>query len=171
MTWRLFCTALLALPAMAHAQEIVKLPPGSGSNVTRPDDLFALPPDQWHFARQLWQGSEPCTVDQCEAGFTSGDLVISVEHAGKFVRIIAGLRTCEATAHSEMEPGKKPGKSTRKRVAKQVGTVVKGLGKTCKVTMPAVAPLDVALLFPQPPTATPSKPAPPPEQTGPSPAL
>jgi hypothetical protein len=155
MPWKLLCTGLLALSAGAQAQEIVKLPPGSGSNVSRPDDLFALAPDQWHFARQLWQGREPCTQEQCEGGFTSGDLVVSVEHSGKYVRIIAGARNCPSAAFSEMEPGKKPSKSARKRVAKQVATVVKGLGKTCKATLPAVAPLDVALLFPQPP-ATPA---------------
>ena len=148
MGLKLLFASLLSLSAMAHAQEIIKLPPGSGSNVTRPDDLFDLPPGQWLFARHLWQGREPCTSDQCEAGFTTGDLVVSAEQAGKYVRIIAGLRGCQSTAFSEMEPGLRPSKSKLKRVAKQVRTVVKGLGKTCGVTMPSIAPLDAAQLYP-----------------------
>lgn len=138
----------LALPAAAGAQEIIKLPPGADRGVSRPDDLFDLPPGEWHFAKQLWQGRESCTSEQCEAGFTTGDLVVSAEHSGAHVRIIAGLRNCEATAFSEMETGKKPSKYQRKRVAKQVRTVVKGLGKSCKTKIAAIAPLDAALLFP-----------------------
>lgn len=153
MRSKLIFTGLLCLAAaMAQAQEIIKLPKGSATDVSRPDDLFGLPPGQWHFAKHLWQGPDPCTEEQCEAGFTSGDLVVSAEHSGKNVRIIAGLRNCTATAFSEMESGKKPGKSTRKRIAKQIPNVVKGLGKSCKVTLPEVPPLDAALLFPQPPT-------------------
>jgi hypothetical protein len=155
MRLKLLCACLVSLSAIAHAQEIIKLPPGSNMNVSRPDDLFELSPGQWHFARQLWQGREPCTQEQCEAGFTSGDMVVSAEHSGKHVRIIAGLRNCASTAFSEMETGKKPGKSTRKRVAEQVRTVVKGLGKSCKASLPAVAPLDAMLLFPQPPAPVP----------------
>ena len=156
MRLKWLCALLLGVPASEHAQEIVKLPRGSATNVSRPDDLFDLPPGEWHFAKHLWQGREPCIQEQCEAGFTSGDMVVSVEHSGEHVRIIAGLRNCTATAFSEMETGTKPGKSTRKRVATQARTVVKGLGKSCSVSLPAVPPLDAALLFPQPP-APPAK--------------
>ena len=116
--------------------------------MARPDDLFQLPAGQWHFAKQLWSGNEPCDDKACEAGFTSGDLVVSVERSEKFVRLIAGLRNCEAVGFSEMETGNKPGKSARKRVAKQVKNVVKGVAKSCNATAPDVAPLDVALMFP-----------------------
>jgi len=139
--------SLLAAPSLA--QEVVKIPASEAPTVSRPDDLFALPPGQWHYAKQLWSGNEPCDDKHCEAGFTSGDLVISVERSEKFARLIAGFRNCEAVAFSEMEPGNKPGKYTRKKVAKQVNNVVKGLAKSCNAAAPAVADLDVAVLFPK----------------------
>ena len=138
--------SLLAAPSLA--QDIVKVPAKDAPTVSRPDDLFTLSPSQWHFAKQLWAGDEPCDAQHCEAGYTSGDLVISVERSEKFVRLIAGFRNCEAVGFSEMEPGNKPGKYSRKKVAKQVAKVVKGVAKTCNVTAPAVADLDPALLFP-----------------------
>jgi hypothetical protein len=144
----LLASALLLVSAAAPAQEIVEVP-ASKANVARPDDLFGLPPGQWNMAKSLAGGSEPCVSDQCEAGFTSGDLVISVEHANDFVRIIAGFKGCEKTAYSELEVGLKPGKPTFSRVAKQVNQVVKGLGKTCKMTAPALPKLEVAQLFPK----------------------
>jgi hypothetical protein len=148
MRYLLILPALALLAAPSLAQEVVKVPAKEAPTVARPDDLFALPPGQWHFAKQLWSGSEPCDDKHCEAGFTSGDLVVSVERSEKFVRLIAGFKNCEAVGFSEMEPGNKPGKHSRKKVAKQVKHVVKGVAKTCNMTAPAVADLDPALLFP-----------------------
>ena len=139
--------SLLAAPSLA--QEVVEVPASDAPTVARPDDLFSLPPGQWHFAKQLWGGSEPCDQQHCEAGFTSGDLVVSVERSEKYVRLIAGFRNCEAVGFSEMEPGNKPGKYNRKKVAKQVSNVVKGLAKSCNTVAPAVADLDAAQLFPK----------------------
>ena len=144
----LFPAFILLVSTAAQAQEIVKVP-ASKSNVARPDDLFALPPGQWVMEKTLSGAAEPCTAEQCEAGFTSGDLVVSVEHAKDFVRIIAGFKGCEKTAYSELEVGSKPGKPTFSRVTKQVNQVVKGLGKTCKMTAPALPKLEVAQLFPK----------------------
>ena len=142
-------TPLLSLAGLpASAQEIVKIPAKDAPTVARPDDLFALPPGQWHFAKQLWSGQEPCDDQSCEAGYTSGDLVISVERSGKFVRLIAGLRGCESTSFSEIETGDKPGKYTRGRVADQVKAVVRGVAKTCGITAPKAPKLDVAQMFP-----------------------
>ena len=138
--------SLLAAPSLA--QEIVKVDAKEAPTVSRPDDLFTLPPGQWHYAKQLWSGNEPCDDKHCEAGFTSGDLVISVERSEKYARLIAGFRNCEAVAFSEMEPGNKPGKYNRKKISKQVKNVVKGLAKSCNTTAPEVANLDAALLFP-----------------------
>jgi hypothetical protein len=148
MRFRLMIAVLILTAAPSIAQEVVKIPASEAPTVARPDDLFALPPGQWHFAKQLWSGNEPCDATHCEAGFTSGDLVVSVERSEKYVRLIAGLRNCEAVGFSEMEPGNKPGKYNRKKVAKQVNNVVKGLAKTCNATVPAVADLDAALLYP-----------------------
>jgi hypothetical protein len=140
--------ALWLAPTAVQAQDIVEVP-ASKANVGRPDDLFALPPGQWHMAKSLAQPADACVSDQCEAGFTSGDLVVSVEHAKDFVRIIAGFRGCERTAYTESEVGSKPGKPTFGRLAKQVDYVVKGLAKSCKMTAPAVPKLEVAQLFPK----------------------
>lgn len=148
---RLPITAVLLIlaPTAVRSQEIVEVP-ADKTNVARPDDLFNLPPGQWHMAELLAAGSAPCTYERCEAGFTSGDLVASVEHAKDFVRIIAGFRGCERTAYSEVEVGSKPGKPTFGRVAAQVKRVVAGLGKTCKMTVPAMPKLEVASMFPKP---------------------
>src|SRR3954468_14996520 len=145
---RLPITAVLLILASTavRSQEIVEVP-AEKTNVARPDDLFNLPPGQWHMAELLAAGSAPCTYERCEAGFTSGDLVASVEHAKDFVRIIAGFRGCERTAYSEVEVGSKPGKPTFGRVSKQVERVVKGLAKTCRITAPTVPKLEVAGLF------------------------
>src|SRR5829696_251782 len=109
---------LLGASAGAAAQRIVKVPQ-SEARVSRPDVLFSLAPRQWHFARHLWEGPAPCTPSECEGGYTSGDLVISVEHSREHVRIMAGFRSCEAVGHSEVQVGAKPGKSTFSRVRKQ----------------------------------------------------
>ena len=144
----LIACGMLGASVPLAAQEIVKVPASQAPTVARPDDLFKLPPNQWAVAKQLWAGPEPCTATACEAGFTSGDLVISVEHAGEFVRIIAGYRNCAPVGYSEVEVGSKPGKPTFGRVRKQVERVVKGISKTCKLAAPAVPSLEAAQLFP-----------------------
>jgi hypothetical protein len=149
MRFSLILPALSLLAAPSLAQEVVKVDAKDAPTVARPDDLFALPPGQWYFAKQLWSGNEPCDDKNCEAGFTSGDLVVSVERSETFVRLIAGFRNCEAVGFSEMEPGNKPGKYNRKKVSKQVKNVVKGVAKTCNATAPTVPDLDAALLFPK----------------------
>ena len=130
------------------AQQIEEVAASKVPSVYRPDDLFNLPPGQWHMSKNLWQGTDPCTEDQCEAGLTSGDLVLSVEHSSGWVRIMAGFRNCAPVAFSEIETGKKPGSYTRSHVKSQIGKVVKGAAKTCKVTAPKVPELAVASMFP-----------------------
>jgi hypothetical protein len=145
--------AIILLPALflstpLLAQQIEEVAASKVPTVYRPDDLFKLPPGQWHMAKQLWQGSDPCTEDQCEAGFTSDDLVLSVEHSNGWVRIMAGFRNCAPVAFSEIETGKKPGSYTRSHVKSQIGQVVRGAAKTCKVTAPKVPELLIASMFP-----------------------
>lgn len=132
----------------AHAQQIEQIPASKAPTVFRPDDLFNLPAGQWHYAKNLWTGSEACTRVQCEAGYTSGDLVVSVEHSNGWVRVIAGFRNCAPVAFSEVQTGEAPGRSTRAHVEKQVERVVKGAAKTCKLLAPAVANLSVTAMFP-----------------------
>ena len=144
---------MMGASAPLVAQEIVKVPASQAPTVARPDDLFKLPPNQWALAKQLWAGPEPCTATACEAGFTSGDLVVSAEHAGEFVRVIAGLRGCQSTGFSEIEVGKTPGKPTFGRVRELVEKVVKGVSKTCNVATPKLPLLEAAQLFPPRPSA------------------
>jgi hypothetical protein len=138
--------ALIATPVFA--QHIEEISASKAPTIYRPDDLFQLPPGQWHYAKHLWQGSDACVLDQCEAGFTSGDLVLSVEHSKGWVRVMAGFRNCAPVAFSEIETSKSPDRYLRSHVENQVKRVVKGAAKTCKVTAPTVANLSVASMFP-----------------------
>jgi hypothetical protein len=144
--WIPVIATMLSFSSPAIAQEILEVP-ASKANVARPDDLFGLPAGQWHMARLLAQGAEPCISDQCEAGLTSGTLVVSVERSKEFVRIISGFKGCERTAYIEVEVGSKPGKPTFRRVANQLDRVIKGLGKTCNMAVPEMPKLDVASMF------------------------
>jgi hypothetical protein len=140
--------AVLIAGAAAHGQEVVEVP-ASKAGVALPEDIFALPPGQWFVARQVSQGNDPCTPEACEAGFNSGDLVISVEHAKEHVRVVAGFRGCQGVAFQEVETGMKPGSSRRGEVSALIKAVVKGAAKSCKVKAPNVPKLDVSSLFPK----------------------
>lgn len=138
-----------AAPSEVLAQRIVEVP-ASDVDVAKPEDLYALPPGEWHLARQLWRGNEPCTATQCEAGYTAGDLVVSAERDSGAVTITAAWRGCSSTAYSQLDIGDEASKGERKKIARQVQRVVKGLGKTCKAEMPEVSPLAGDWLFPAP---------------------
>ena len=144
---------LLAVAAFAMiagptaAQEIVKVK-ASEANVARPDDIFSLPPGQWYVAKAVTQGTEACTAEACEAGFNSGDLVVSVEHANEWTRVIAGFRGCEAVAYQEAQTGIKPSSSQRGDVSHLLKKVVKAAEKSCNVKAPSVPKLDVKSLYP-----------------------
>lgn len=140
--------ALVAGTAL-HGQEIVEVP-ASKAGVALPEDLFALPAGQWFVSKQVSQGNEPCTPEACEAGFNSGDLVVSVEHAKDYVRVVAGFRGCQGVAFQEVETGMKPGSGKRGEVSRLIKDVVKGAEKSCKVKAPSVPKLDVSSLFPKP---------------------
>jgi hypothetical protein len=148
-TFLLATAVVLAFGTSAHAQEIVQVPV-SESGVVLPEDLFALPPGQWFIARQVSQGNAPCTPEACEAGFTSGDLAVSVEHAKDHVRVIAGFRSCQGVAFQEIETGVRPGKYRRSQVSDLIKDVVKGAEKSCKLKAPSVPKLDVGSMFPKP---------------------
>lgn len=148
-SWVTAGIALLAAATGVHGQEIVEVPM-SKSGVALPEDIFVLPPGQWYVSRQISQGNEPCTPDSCEAGITSGDLVVSVEHAKEYVRVIAGFRGCQGVAYQEVETGVKPGSHGRSQVSRLVKDVVNGAEKSCKLKAPKLPKLDVASLFPKP---------------------
>ena len=142
----IFVAVVIAAPL--QAQEIVEVP-ASKAGVVLPEDIFGLPAGQWYVAKQVTQGNQPCTPDACEAGFNSGDLVVSVEHAGQYTQVIAGFRGCPSVAFQELETGMNPGRSRRGELASLMKKVVKAAEKSCKVKAPAVPKLDVTALFPK----------------------
>jgi hypothetical protein len=140
--------AVMAIAAPLQAQEIVEVP-ASKAGVVLPEDIFGLPAGQWYVAKQVTQGNQPCTPDACEAGFNSGDLVVSVEHAGNYTQVIAGFRGCQSVAFQELETGQNPGRSRRGELSSLMKKVVKAAEKSCKVKAPSVPKLDVSALFPK----------------------
>jgi len=144
----LILIAALAASGAAQAQEIVEVP-ASKSGVSLPEDIFSLPPGQWYVSRLISQGNAPCTPEACEAGFHSGDLVVSVEHAKDYVQVIAGFRGCQSVAFQELQTGMNPGKSRRGELGSLIRKVVKAAEKSCKTKAPDLPKLDVAALFPK----------------------
>src|SRR4029079_8057612 len=125
MRTRILSAAALSLIATPiAAQDIIKVK-ASEANVARPDDIFSLPAGQWYVAKAVTQGTEPCTAEACEAGFNSGYLVISVEHANEYTRVIAGFRRCDAVACPNARHGIKPSASQRGEVSHLLKKVVK----------------------------------------------
>src|SRR5688572_25800075 len=133
----LWTIAALVAGTALSAQEIVEIP-ASQAGIVLPEDLFGLPPGQWFIAKQVSQGIAPCTAEACEAGFNSGGLVLSVEHAKENVRVIAGFRGCEGVAFQELETGIRPGSYKRGQVSDLIKDVVKAAEKSCKLKAPSV---------------------------------
>lgn len=147
--------ALLLASQPAGAQQVEEVRTGSAETPTLPEDLFRLPPGTWAFAKQLWKGNDPCTADQCEGGYTSGDLVVSVERHKKFLRIVAGFRGCESVAWNEYEVGNRASSRDTKTIGKRLKSTIGTSAKYCKVSAPAIATLDARQLYPIQPQPTP----------------
>jgi hypothetical protein len=145
----LMALLLLAPPAAAQPVEEVRTP--NANTPTLPTDLFNLPPNTWVFARRLWEGNEPCTTDECEAGYTAGDLVVSVERNKQYVRIITGFRNCANIAWSEYKIGKKASSGDTKTIRRRIEIGVESSAKYCKAVAPSVAALDATRLYPPKP--------------------
>jgi hypothetical protein len=144
----IFIAALLLPLQLARANQVEEVPGNTPEAPALPEDLFRLPPGTWAFARQLWKGSDPCTADGCEAGYTSGDLVVSVERSKAYVRIVAGFRGCVSVSWNEYEVGDKPSSGDTKAIAKRIQKSVETSAKYCKAQAPSVAALDARQLFP-----------------------
>ena len=145
--------AWLLLAQPCTAQTVEKVRAGTAEAPGLPDDLFNLPPGSWAFAKQLWKGNEPCTADQCEAGYTSGELVVSVERSKKYVRVVGGFRGCESVAWNELEIGTKASSGESKVVGKRIKKIVATSAKYCKVPVVTVPTLDARQLFPPAPAS------------------
>jgi len=155
----LLATALLLAPPAWCGPQVEKISPASPDAQKLPEDLFRLPPGIWAFGEHLWKDDAPCTADACEAGYTSGDLVVSVERAKTQLRVIAGFRGCASVAWNGFEIGTTGSNSDTKSIARRVKKAVGTSAKYCKVTAPTVPELDARRLFPAPapqPAATPT---------------
>lgn len=141
---------LLLAPSMSAARQIEKVPAGSPDAQRLPEDLFNLPPNSWAFAKHLWQGNEPCTANECEAGYTSGELVVSVERAKTYIRVLAGFRGCGSVAWNDYEIGEKASTADTRTIGKRIKKTVGTSAKYCKVATPAIAPFDARQLYPIP---------------------
>ena len=142
----LAATSLLAsVPSGAQQVEEVRSDPNAP---VLPEDLFRLAPGTWAFAKQLWKGDEPCTADACEAGYTSGDLAVSVERNKTYLRIVAGFRGCANVSWNEYEVGKSASKYDTKTIGKRIKRTVGTSAKYCKVAAPSLADLDARQLYP-----------------------
>ncbi len=143
--------AFLLVPQPSSAQQIEEVRGGSADTPAFPEDLFKRPAGTWAFARQLWKGDDPCTADECEAGYTSGDLAVSVERFKKNLRIVAGFRGCGSVAWNEYEIGNKASSGDTRTIAKRLKKTIGTSAKYCKVTAPTIAKLDASLLYPAQP--------------------
>lgn len=140
--------AALALgPQHSSAQQVEEVR-ASPDAPALPDDLFSLAPGTWTFARQLWKGNDPCTADECEAGYTSGDLVVSVERNKTYLRVVAGFRGCQSVAWNEYQIGNKASNRDTKTLGKRLRKTIGTSAKYCKVPAPAIATLDARQLYP-----------------------
>ena len=144
----LFGAAFLLVAQPSSGQQIEEVRAGSADAPTLPEDLFRLPPGAWVFAKQLWKGDDPCTADECEAGYTSGDLVVSVERHKKYLRVVAGFRGCVSVAWNEYEIGNKASSRDTRTISKRLKQSIGTSAKHCKVSPPTVATLDARQLYP-----------------------
>ncbi|MCJ8158318.1 hypothetical protein [Sphingomonas sp. LaA6.9] len=143
-----FSAAFLLAAMPLAAQQVEEVRTADAETPALPEDLFRLAPGIWAFAKQLWKGDEPCTADQCEAGYTSGDLVVSVERNKKELRIVAGFRGCGSVAWNEYDVGKKASSGDTKTIGKRLRKTIGTSAKYCKVTAPTIAALDARQLYP-----------------------
>ena len=148
--YALLAAATLWMTQALAAQEVEEVR-SNPSAPALPEDLYRLPPGNWAFARKLWEGDDLCTATECEAGYTSGDLAVSVERNKTSLRIVAGFRGCGNVAWNEYEVGKKASKYDTKTIGKRLKKTVGTSAKYCKVSAPALAELDARRLYPDEP--------------------
>lgn len=86
--------AELAFAGLASAQ----------STAPRPDYLFQLPERQWAVGQTLAAGRARCEPHACEAGYHSGDLVLSVRRTDSELRALAAVRGCGRMAARVVKP-------------------------------------------------------------------
>lgn len=144
---------LLALPVLfisqdGDAQLVEEVRTIDPETPALPEDLFRLPQGTWVFARRLWAGDDPCTAEECEGGYTAGDLVISAERSKRYLRIVAGFRNCGNVAWNEYKVGDKASSGDTRTIGKRIKKTVETAAQYCKQAVPAIATLDARWLYP-----------------------
>ena len=86
---RMTCVALAAVLAGAAAAPVL-----AQSSPAVPTYLFQLPERQWILGGTLSEAGSRCGRERCEAGYRSGDLVLSVRRGGTDVQAVAAMRGC-----------------------------------------------------------------------------
>lgn len=147
---RLFAVLLLASPG-AFAGSVQEVRAGDGESPAFPEDLFSRPPGAWAFASHLWKGDDPCTAESCEAGYTVGDLALSVARYQTSLTIVAGFRGCANVAWNNYEIGDKASKRDTKAIVKRISKTVAASAEYCKLAAPEIPPLDASRLYPPKP--------------------
>lgn len=69
-----------------------------------PDYLFRAPEQQWMTGASLGQPGGACVPERCEAGYHTGDLVLSVRREPGAIRAVAGVRGCAAVSWHLIQP-------------------------------------------------------------------
>jgi hypothetical protein len=93
--------AELAFTGLATAQ----------TTAPRPDYLFQLPERQWAVGQTLVGDRSRCEPGACEAGYHSGDLVLSVRRTDSELRALAAVRGCGRMAARVVKPQDLEGRS------------------------------------------------------------
>jgi len=88
----------LALAAVAATGAAIVAPAVAAPSGGAPDYLFQLPERQWILGGRLTEAGSRCGRELCEAGYRTGDLVLSVRRANSTVEAVAGMRGCPAVS-------------------------------------------------------------------------
>lgn len=86
----------LALVAVLASGLATTVPALADPTPSAPAHLYQLPERQWILAG--------CNSDHCEAGYRSGDLVLSVSRQSGGVQAVAGVRGCATAATRTIRP-------------------------------------------------------------------
>ena len=91
-------TSRLALAALLAGGIAVAAPALADQSAAAPEYLFRLPERVWILGGRLSENGTRCGAEQCEAGYHSGDLVLSVRRAGQDVQAVGAMRGCPSVA-------------------------------------------------------------------------
>jgi hypothetical protein len=106
-----FRTTILAAAALAASTlGFAQISVAEGAPAS-PDYLYQLPERQWAIGGTLAGQRTDCGADACEAGYRSGDLVLSVRRNPSQIQAVAGVRGCNAVGTRVVPTAALQGKS------------------------------------------------------------